>query len=76
MMPLKSDRKLVFTALGDWGQENPEQRAVAERLGNWSEIHDSAFTAAIGLCELHLQSLVCEWTTPQASDITQRKTFL
>lgn len=42
--------KLVFTSIGDWGRRGSNQRAVARQLGEWSEEHDSAFTAAIGQC--------------------------
>ena len=49
MMPLQTEsRKLVFTALGDWGKEGSRQRIVATALGEWSEKHNSAFVAAIG----------------------------
>lgn len=49
MMPLRtSSSRLVFTALGDWGKEGDAQRDVARRLGDWSDRHHSAFTAAIG----------------------------
>ena len=48
MMPLKASSKLALAALGDWGAEGSAQRAVAKRLGDWSEKHNSAFTAGIG----------------------------
>lgn len=49
MMTLKSNgEKLAFTALGDWGREGSAQRDVAKQLGDWSEAHNSAFTAGIG----------------------------
>lgn len=50
MMPLKTrGDKLTFTVLGDWGREGSAQRSVAKRLGDWSQKHGSAFTAAIGM---------------------------